>query len=192
MPSKLRSAFKSVVVGAGITVVSLMAYLSYIHLTGNFDTLVAGEVYRSAQVKGNDLAGYTKAYGIRSVLNLRGADAGSDWYPPEIAESARLGLVHVNFAMSSSKMITKDRVQELIALMRALPKPLLIHCRHGSDRTGLASALYLAAISGADEETAEGQLSIYFGHFAVPYLSDAYPMDETWEVMEDALGYPGS
>lgn len=192
MPVKLRSVIKSVVFGTGLAVVSLIAYLSYIHLTGNFDTLVAGEVYRSAQVRGSDLADYTKKYGIKSVLNLRGADPSSDWYPPEVSESARLGLVHANFAMSSSKMVTTDRVQELIALMRDLPKPLLIHCRQGSDRTGLASALYLAAISGADEDTAEGQLSLYFGHFAVPYLSVAYPMDETWEVMEEALGYPDS
>jgi hypothetical protein len=36
-----------------------------------------------------------------------------------------------------------------------------------------------------DEETAEGQLSIYFGHIGIPYLSSAYAMDESWEILED-------
>ena len=50
-------------------------------------------------------------------------------------------------------------------------------------------SLYLAAISGADEETAEGQLSLWFGHFAVPALSDAWPMDQSWEQLEPGLGF---
>lgn len=192
MASKVRLVIKQMAIGSGIAVVSLAAYLSYIFWTGNFDTLVPNEVYRSAQVVGTDLHDYVAEHGIKSVLNLRGAEPRGDWYAHEVAESQRLGLVHANFAMSASKRIAPEQVFELIALMRSLPKPLLIHCRHGSDRTGLASALYLAAISGADEDTAEAQLSLYYGHFAVPYLSDAYPMDETWEVMEAVLGFPNS
>ena len=49
-------------------------------------------------------------------------------------------------------------------------------------------ALYLAGISGADESTAAGQLSIWFGHFSVPYLSSTYPMDESWQLMVPVLG----
>lgn len=192
MATKLRRVVTWVAAGTGIAAVGLIAHLSYIHLTGNFDTLVPGEVYRSAQMVGTDLQDYAAEHGIKSVLNLRGATANADWYTDEVAESARLGLVHANFAMSASERITPEQVFELIALMRSLPKPMLIHCRQGSDRTGLASALYLAAISGAEEDTAEAQLSLYYGHFAVPYLSDAYPMDETWEVMEAVLGFPNS
>lgn len=40
-------------------------------------------------------------------------------------------------------------------------------------------------VRGEDIETAEGQISLYFGHFSIPYLSQAYPMDETWEKLED-------
>ena len=192
MANRVRRTIKRIATGVGVAVACLAAYLTYIHKTGNFDTLVPGEVFRSAQVVGTDLSDYRQQYGIKSVLNLRGAAPDSRWYSAEIAESNRLALVHADFAMSASERITPDQVFELIALMKRLPKPLLIHCRHGSDRTGLASALYLAAIAGADEETAEAQLSLYYGHFAVPYLSDAYPMDETWEVMEMALGFPNS
>lgn len=192
MAIKLRRAVKTVASASGLAVISLTSYLAYISLTGNFDTLVAGEVYRSAQVFGTDLEDYVAQHGIKSVLNLRGADPNSSWYPAEVAESKRLGLVHADFPMSASIPLSPEQVFALIDVMRSLPKPMLIHCRNGSDRTGLASALYLAAISEADEETAEGQLSLYYGHFAVPYLSQAYPMDETWEVMEAVLGFPNS
>ena len=90
--------------------------------------------------------------------------------------------------MSASRVLTVEESTELIALMRSMPKPLLVHCRRGADRTGLAMALYLAGISGADESTAAGQLSIWFGHFSVPYLSSTYPMDESWQLMVPVLG----
>ena len=171
------------------TVLALVGYLAVLHFSGNFHAVVAGEVYRSAQVKGTQLADYTAKVGLKSVLNLRGPSPESDWYKDEIAESARLGLVHADFALSASREVTNDQALQLIALMRTLPKPLLIHCKHGSDRTGLLAALYLAAIKGEDPETADEQLSLFYGHFAVPYLSAAYPMDESWDRLEVALKF---
>jgi protein tyrosine/serine phosphatase len=167
--------------------VGLIGYLAVLHYNGNFHAVVDGELYRSAQVKGDQLAEYTQQVGLKSVLNLRGASPRSSWYQDEMAESARLGLVHADFELSASRMVTGEEAAQLIALMRTLPKPLLIHCKHGSDRTGLLSALYLAAVKGQDEETAEKQLSLYFGHFSVPYLSAAYAMDESWEQFEMSL-----
>lgn len=178
--------------GGGVAlaaVVTLGGHLSYLALSGNFHPVVAGEVYRSAQVSAQDIAAYRSDYGIRSILNLRGAAPGEDWYDAEVAASSALGIVHRDFAMSASVQLSQAEAGRLIALMRALPKPLLVHCRHGSDRTGLAMALYLAAIRGADEATAEGQLSLRYGHFAVPVLSDAWPMDQSWERLEPGLGF---
>lgn len=167
----------------------LGGYLGFIALTGNFHPVVANEVYRSAQVSKADIADYQGTYGIRSILNLRGAAPGEAWYDEEIAASAALGVTHVDFAMNASVQLSDAEAGQLIALMREMPKPLLVHCRHGSDRTGLAMSLYLAAISGADEATAEGQLSLWFGHFAVPVLSDAWPMDQSWERLEQGFGF---
>ena len=83
-------------------------------------------------------------------------------------------------------------IVRLVALMRDAPKPLLIHCRAGADRSGLAASLYLAAIDGAGEERAEAQLSFRFGHIGIPWLSETYAMDETWEALETWLGFGGS
>lgn len=167
----------------------LLVYLAVLHFNGNFHAVVDGELYRSAQPSADELATYTAKAGLKSVLNLRGASPRSDWYKEEIAESEKLGLSHADFGLSASREVTNEEAAELIALMRTLPKPLLIHCKHGSDRTGLLAALYLAAIKGEDADQADDQLSIYFGHFSVPYLSAAYPMDESWNRLEVTLKF---
>ena len=190
MRSRVSRISLRVVGGLLVCILALAGYLGYQQYTGNFHTVVEGEVYRSAQMKGDQLAQYTEKVGIKSVLNLRGAAPGADWYEAEIADSARLGLVHADFKLSASREVTNDEAVQLIALMKTLPKPLLIHCKQGSDRTGLLAALYLASIKGVDVDTADDQLSIAYGHFSVPYLSAAYPMDESWNRFEVALNLP--
>jgi protein tyrosine/serine phosphatase len=163
-------------------------HLGYLYASGNFHEVLPGQLYRSAQPDAAALDWAVKRYGIRTVINLRGENPGAAWYREEIAESRSLGLTHVDFRMSAGSPLTVARSEELIALMRAAPKPILIHCRSGSDRTGLAAVMYLQQIAGIDEETAEAQLSPVFGHIGIPYLSTAYAMDETWESLEAALG----
>ena len=184
-----RRIIRNVALTLGAGTAALVGYLAYLHFSGNFHQVIAQELYRSAQVSDADLPNYQKLYGVRSVLNLRGASPGEPWYDEEVAATKALGLTHVDFPMNASRELGAADAARLIALMRDLPKPLLVHCRHGSDRTGLAISLYLAAISGASEAEAEGQLSLWYGHFSVPYLSDAYPMDESWERLEAGLGF---
>jgi protein tyrosine/serine phosphatase len=167
------------------------SYLGGLQLTGNFHTVIANELYRSAQPNPTQIAAYVATYGIRSIINLRGANPGKDWYEAERAMAQRLGIQHLDFAMSAKRQLADDRAAQLIALLRSVPKPVLIHCQAGADRTGLASALYLAAVARQDEEQAEGQLSVRYGHLGLPMLGP-YAMDETFERMEPALGYPGS
>ena len=61
----------------------------------------------------------------------------------------------------------------------------------GYDRTGLASALYVASIAKGGEEAAEGQLSLRFGHVSLPFVPE-YAMDQTWESLEPWLGFGDS
>jgi protein tyrosine/serine phosphatase len=186
---RLRRAFVAVL---GLALAATIAWPLWLHQTGNFHAVLPGELYRAAQPAPADLARWTGQYGIRSVLNLRGTHDDTGWYRDESAAARDLGLVLADFPLSARQNPGPDRIAELVALMRRLPKPLLIHCQGGADRTGLAAALYMGAIAHAGEATAERQLSFAFGHVSVPLLSSAWAMNEAWEASETTLGYPDS
>lgn len=164
------------------------AYVGFLQLAGNFHVVLPGELYRSAQPSARDLESMTLQYGIKTVVNLRGASTGSKWYDSETATARRLNLTHVDFEMRAGRELLRDQAQQLIRILRDSPKPILIHCKAGADRSGLASALYLAAIAGKGEAAAEGQISLYYGHFSLP-ISKAYAMDRSFESLEPMLGF---
>lgn len=168
---------------------TLGAYLGYLHLTSNFHEVLPGKLYRSAQLSGRQLADVIKTYHIKTVINLRGANVGRDWYDREIEVAQRYGVTHVDFGMSARKQLSPERSMALVELMRKAEGPVLIHCKAGADRTGLASVMYLQQIAGIDEETAEWQLTPLFGHLNIPFTG-AYAMDDTWEDFEKLIGLP--
>ncbi|MNL27860.1 hypothetical protein D3C87_1494800 [compost metagenome] len=86
--------------------------------------------------------------------------------------------------MSARHELDMTKVNQLVAIMRDAPKPILIHCKSGADRTGLATALYLGRVAYLGEKAAESQLSVRYGHIGIPYLSETYAMDQTWENVE--------
>ena len=162
----------------------ILAYTAYINRNGNFHVVADGQFYRSGELKPAQLEKFVQQYGLRSILNLEGDKAGRQWYDDELAASARLGIAHFDYHLSAKKMLTPEQVDAVLEIVRAAPKPLLVHCRDGADRTGLVSALYLAEIQGQDKTTADKQLSLNYGHF--PYLgSGTRAMDQTFWLIEE-------
>jgi protein tyrosine/serine phosphatase len=73
-------------------------------------------------------------------------------------------------------------MDKIVQMMKDAPKPLLIHCKAGADRTSLASALYLHAVK--NDKNAEKQISILYGHF--PWLgSKTGAMDRSFEKYQE-------
>ncbi|NNK17240.1 MAG: protein tyrosine phosphatase [Sulfitobacter sp.] len=170
----------------------IFAFLAYLQLSGNFHEVVAGQVFRAGQMDGQKLARWKREHDIASVLNLRGQNDGEDWYETERAVTDRLAIKHIDFRMSASTELSDEEVHALLDVMREAPKPMLIHCKAGSDRTGIASALYVAGIEGRGEDEAEWHLSLAYGHIGLPWISNAWAMDVTWERIEPWLGFPDS
>jgi protein tyrosine/serine phosphatase len=140
------------------------AYFGYMEEQGNFHPITAGEAYRSAQMDPDELEYYIHRFGIRSIINLRGKGAGKQWYTDEVTVSKKDGLKHYDLGLDAKRAPTRREVRQLLDLFRAAPRPVLIHCKAGADRSGLAAALWKMVIDGASKSVAEEQLSIRFGH----------------------------
>jgi len=163
-----------------ITSLALMLILagSYVFYTvdqGNVHTITDGEAYRSAQLDRDELEYYVRRYNIRSVLNLRGQNPYSDWYREELTVSAANRIKHYDIALSSTREPTENDVKQLTEIFREAPRPILIHCQAGADRSGLVAAMWKVIVDHESKPEAEKQLSIFYGH--VP-LGGTYAMDK--------------
>jgi protein tyrosine/serine phosphatase len=155
-------------------------YLAGLQLTGNIHTVEPGALYRSAQLGEGALADVIDDYHIKSVINLRGTVPQASWYRSEIAVSRAHGVAHYDFPLSANSLVDPSTMARISALLRSAPKPVLIHCQSGADRSGLVAALYEYAIAARRSTEAAAQLSLLYGHF--PYLwSRTGAMDESFE-----------
>jgi protein tyrosine phosphatase (PTP) superfamily phosphohydrolase (DUF442 family) len=146
----------------------------------NFHTILSGRVYRSAQLSGDSLATAIQEHGIKTVVNLRGENTGADWYKSEMSTVERMGVRHYDFDLSASREVSDKEMETILVTLDHAPKPVLIHCKNGADRTGLVGALYLYGLERQSANEAGKQLTIFCGH--VPYLfwRDTVAMDRSY------------
>jgi protein tyrosine/serine phosphatase len=129
----------------------------------NFDVVERGRVYRSAQPKA-DLAGLVSTYRLASILNLRGGTEAEPWYRGEVETAGRMGVDFYDLHLSATVRPSRCELLTLIDVFERCRYPLLIHCKSGSDRTGLASALYRLSRLGRPPREALGDFSVFRGH----------------------------
>ena len=83
------------------------------------------------------------AHGIATVVNLRGANPKSTWYHPEQEACAALGIGQLDRPLHSRRLPKQTMLVDLLETFATAPRPMLIKCSGGADRTALAAALYL-------------------------------------------------
>lgn len=157
----------------------------------NFHTVSSGLIYRSAQMNAEAIDTTVREHGIKSILNLRGPANNQEWYSAETNAAQQLGVRHYDFALSATREVSNEQMDQILATIRDAPKPLLIHCKSGSDRTGLVSALYLYSIEAKSAQAASRQLNILYGH--IPHLpwGDTIAMDNSyWRYVSNHLHQP--
>ena len=172
-----------------LTVVGLpLSFYGFLHSNHNQHEVVPGLLYRSAQLPAGEFVSLAKQTGLRTVINLRGENVGRDWYDAQYRAAQDLGVGFLNYRMSAYRELTVEQMTELAQMLRDAPKPLLIHCGSGSDRSGLACALLLLE-AGHPPEAVAHQLSLRFGHF--PYLwSRSWAMDNSLKAYQESQRLP--
>lgn len=123
---------------------------------------VSADIRRSGQPDADEMTFLFKVEGIRSVLNLRDHHDDED-------EAGTLDIRRFDIPLSAGS-ITEDDLVRILLTVKSAPKPILIHCLHGSDRTGAAVAACRIVLEGWSVEQAVSELmEPEYGHHRTLY-----------------------
>lgn len=109
----------------------------------NLHPVVESELYRAAQPTPWQLPKLIEKYGIRSVLNLRGRKPHRAFYALERERLEAAGVPMIDLELYSRRLPGSNELRALKEAFMRAPKPILMHCKAGADRSSLASTLYL-------------------------------------------------
>lgn len=156
-----------------ISFAAVIAVLLHFLFSARIETVVEGRIYRSAQPSAAALEKIIKEKGIRTILNLRGFLKDESWHLEEQEVAGRYGVQLHHITLSPNDLPEYAKLIRIIDLLSSSPKPALIHCRRGIDRTGLVSALALAMENDASLPELKRQFSWRYG--VLPFYRSAGP-----------------
>jgi hypothetical protein len=114
----------------------------------NFHWVVPGEAARSAQAYAGFLAPFLRSRGIQAVINLRGPNPEFGWWRYENKICDRLGIAHFDVRINSRTLPARQTLIDLLDALDRSPRPFLIKCSGGQDRTSFAAAIYIVDAQG--------------------------------------------
>ena len=124
---------------------------------------IAPGVFRSNQPSEKRILEWQKKKGVQSIINFRGeSNQGAFFIEKNICKE--IGIKLINIKLYSSKLPEKEKIFEISEVFKTIKKPFLMHCKSGSDRAGLGSALYFLLVLNTPVEIAQKQLSFKFLH----------------------------
>ena len=127
-------------------------------------------LYRSGQPDKDEFFSLYTFNGIRSVLNLRENNSDKDEINA-INRNWNNAVTLYEIPLDTGK-ITEDDLYKILTVIRDAPKPLLIHCWHGSDRTGCAVAASRIIFENWSVEDAVSELmKPEYGHHKYIYTN---------------------
>ena len=113
---------------------------------------VSTDLYRSAQPTAEGMRNL-KQMGIETIVTLRSFHSDRD----EIGDT---GLAYEHIYMKPWHPERKEAVRFLQIVTNPKRTPVLVHCLHGSDRTGTMCALYRIAAQGWSKQDAIREMTI--------------------------------
>ena len=113
---------------------------------------VSDSLYRSAQPSAEGMANL-KAMGIETIVNLRSFHSDRD-------EIGNLGLAYEHIFMKTWHPEEEDAIGFLQIVTNPKRIPVLVHCQHGADRTGIMCAIYRVAVQNWKKEEALREMTL--------------------------------
>lgn len=166
-PARKKRRRRILLAAAAVALPAALAggYVTYVHaIERNFNVVVPGRVYRSAWPTAAKLRQWSGRFGIRSVINLA-AGPGDGRYAAVEAAAAELGLTVHYVRFRPTKRPLRQTLLRFIDVLATAERPVLLHCRRGADRAGLAGVIAAMAVGGQSFAEASKQLSPRYLHF---------------------------
>ncbi|MGD1997320.1 MAG: tyrosine-protein phosphatase, partial [Candidatus Dependentiae bacterium] len=140
----------------------------------NFHAVEKGKLYRSAQLKPQELKHFIQTRGIKTIINLMGPAPGAAWYEMEHATAKEYGATVHDLQWYIDHLPLKENLRRLLELYDTAPQPILIHCREGADRTGECAAIWRLHKQNYSIHGALEQLRLKYRHFAFAHPSKRF------------------
>ena len=102
-------------------------------------------IYRSEQPDA-DAFHYLSSIGIKTVLDLRDSHSDTPFFKANSFTYFNVPIITRNF--------NDSEVVQSLRIIKNSPKPILVHCKRGSDRTGLVVAMYRIIFENWSKEKA--------------------------------------
>lgn len=131
-------------------------------------------------MSGVELNAVTNWYGIKMVVNLRGASPDEFWYRSETAACQQNGVIHHDLSWTMSKIPSPESLVQLIDWIKSGPRPILVHCQAGVHRAAVASAVY-RLLRGDTVAEARGEFGFFFNDAPIGELLDLYDGSKPFE-----------
>lgn len=164
MMRTIKAVIAALLLAVVLSGLSLAVYLGKHIWTGNQHAVLPLSVYRSAQLNAPALNTLWAQHHIHSIINLRGAHPEALWYQDEMRLVKAHHLQHFDIALPAHGRATYPQLRRLTGVLAQARPPVLIHCRQGADRTGLASAMALLLLGAATDPLAiKAQMSWRYG-----------------------------
>jgi len=170
---RMKTMLKVLLSFVGAAAVVLAAPVLYYFPGYNWRTVEKGAFYGSRQMGGAALERTIKKYGVKTVINLRGENPGSDWYDAEVEACKRTGITLANFGWSKNSIPSPESLAKFIELVESGQGPFLAHCQGGTHRTGAAAACY-ELLRGKSVTEARKQFGPMFNDAPIGQLVDLY------------------
>ena len=123
---------------------------------------VAPGVYRSNQPSPERINIWANN-GIKTIINLRGASNQGSYFL-ELKECKDLGIELIDHPLYATRLASSKELLDLGKIFETVNYPILLHCKSGADRAGLASVIYHLMVLNTPFPIARKQLSIKFLH----------------------------
>lgn len=168
MPGRRFGFGRAILWGALLgSVAAIATEAGAVYLGRNWHAIVPGQAYRCAQLPPEQLIADIQRYGIRTVINLRGTSPDFGWYLNECRATRDADISQEDITLSAYRLPARHELRRLVEVLDRADRPILLHCRQGVDRTGLAAALFLLLNSDATLDEARKQLGFRYGHVSI-------------------------